>query len=129
MIAVPYDPSSIEYEINPIGDANPRIKPEVRQEGVYRDAHHAERSVTMIPAVPVADMNGCPKVSDSPSRTKKGLPQSFVDVDKENQASKVAQHAQALVVRSEDISDTDEDLETQPVQVKRSTPSKPFGSS
>ncbi len=32
-------------------------------------------------------------------------------------------------MRSEDISDTDEDLETQPAQVKRSTPRKPFGSS
>jgi hypothetical protein len=31
VISVPYDPSSIEYEVNLIGDANPRIK--VRQEG------------------------------------------------------------------------------------------------
>ncbi len=49
-------------------------------------------------------------------------------MDKENEPAKVAQHAQALVVRSEDIRDTEEDLETQPVQVKRSTPRKPFGS-
>ncbi len=32
-------------------------------------------------------------------------------------------------MKSEDVSDTDEDLKTQPVQVKRSTPRKPFGSS
>ncbi len=127
MISVPYDSSSIEYEINPIGDANQRVK--VRQEGVHRDVHHSERSLTMIPDVPVTEMYGCPKVSNSPSRKKKGFPQGSVDVYKENQPAKVARHAQALVVRPENIRDTGEDLEMQPVQVKRSTPRKPFGSS
>ena len=115
------------HEVNLIRDANQRIK--VRQEGVHTDAHHAERSVTMIPAVPVAEMNGYPKVSDSLSRKKKGFPQGSVDVYKENQPAKVARHAQALVVRPENIRDTGEDLEMQPVQVKRSTPRKPFSSS
>jgi hypothetical protein len=50
-------------------------------------------------------------------------------MNKDNQPAKVTLHAQALVVRSEDIRGTEEDLETQPVQVKRSTPRKPFGSS
>jgi hypothetical protein len=71
VISVPYDPSSIEYEADPIVDANQQIK--VKQEGVYRDAHHAKRSVTNIPAVLVAAMNGCPKVSDLPSRKQKGI--------------------------------------------------------
>jgi hypothetical protein len=35
VISVPYDPSSIEYEISPFGDANPRIK--IIQEGDYVD--------------------------------------------------------------------------------------------
>jgi hypothetical protein len=70
VISVPYDPSSNKYEANPV-DANPRIK--VKQEGVHRDARHAEKSVTNIPAVQAAAMNGCPKVSDSPSRKQKGL--------------------------------------------------------
>ncbi len=88
-----------------------------------------ERSATIILAVPVTDMNGCSEVLDSPSRKKKGLPQGSIAMDKENQPAKVAQHTQALVVRSEDIRGTEEDLGTQPVQVKRSTPRKPFGSS
>jgi len=67
--------------------------------------------------------------SDSPSRKQKGLPQGSIDVDKENQPAKVAEHAQVQVVKSKDVSGTDEDLETQPVRVKRSTPRKPFGSS
>ena len=50
-------------------------------------------------------------------------------MDKENQPAKVARHAQVLVVKSEDFSNTDEDLKTQPVRVKRSTARKPFGSS
>jgi hypothetical protein len=69
VISVPYDPSSIVYKVNPIGDANPRIT--VRQEGVHRDGRHAERSVTNIPDVPVAEMIGCPKVSDSPCRKQR----------------------------------------------------------
>ncbi len=38
-------------------------------------------------------------------------------------------HAQVLVVKSKDVSNSDEDLKIQPVLVKRSTPRKPFGSS
>jgi hypothetical protein len=101
VISVPYDPSSIEYEISPSGDANPRIK--VIQEGDYGDAHQPDRIETIIPAVLVANMNGCSKVSDSLSRKKKGLPQGSVAMDKETQPAKVARHAQVLVVRSEDI--------------------------
>ncbi len=74
-------------------------------------------------------MNGCPKASDSPNRKKKGLPQGSIGMDKENQPAKVARHAQAMVAESEDIRCAEEDPETQPVQVKRSTTRKPFGSS
>ncbi len=127
MISVTYDPSFIGYKVNLIGEANLLIK--VKQEGVHQNACHAEKSVTNIPAVQVAAMNQCPKVSDSPSRKQKGLLRGPADVDKENQPAKVTRHAQVLVVRSEDVSDTDEDLETQPVPVKRSTPRMPYGSS
>ncbi len=95
----------------------------------YGDAHQPEVSATMISAVPLTDMNGCPKASDSPSRKKKGLPQGSVVMDKENQPAKVARHAQAMVTDSEVIRCAEEDPETQPVQVKRSTPNRPFGSS
>jgi hypothetical protein len=72
VISVPYDLSFIGYEVNPIGDANLQIKD--KQEGVHKDACHAERSITNIPAVPVTEMNRFPKDSDSPSRKQRGLP-------------------------------------------------------
>jgi hypothetical protein len=46
-----------------------------------------------------------------------------------NQPAKVACHALVPIVKSEDLTDTDEDLETFPVLDKRSTPMKPCGSS
>ncbi len=75
VISVPYDPSSIEYENGPMGDAIQWRK--VVQVKGYWDAHQPERSATMISAVPVTDMSGCPKASDSPSREKKGTTSRF----------------------------------------------------
>ncbi len=108
-------------------DVIPRIK--VKQEGVHRNASRAERSVTSVPVVAEATMCGCPKISDSPNRKQTGVPRGSVDEDKENQPAKVARRAQVPIVISEDITDTDEDLETLPVLVKRSTTREPFGSS
>ncbi len=92
---------SIECEIALIGDAIPWGK--VIQETGYTDAHQPEISSTLISAVPVTEMIGCPKASDSPSRKKKGIPQGSAVMDKENQPVKVARHAKAMMVESEDI--------------------------
>ncbi len=92
MILVRYDPCSIET--GPIEYSIQWRK--VIQERGYGDAHQPEVSATMISAVPLTDMNGCPKASDSPSRKKKGLPQGSIVMDKENQpanSAKVARHA------------------------------------
>ena len=95
MISVPYDPSSVEYETNPIVDVAPRIK--VKQEGVHRNASRAERSVTNVPVVPEATMCGCPKISDSrvglAEQETEGITLVSVDEDKENQPAKVTRHA------------------------------------
>jgi hypothetical protein len=49
--------------------------------------------------------------------------------DKEYKSAKVACSTMVPSVKSDDITDTDEDLETLLVQDKRSTPRKPFGNS
>ncbi len=66
------------------------------------------------------------------SRTRRGKQKESSrgsgDKDKENQPAKVARSVLVPVVKLEDLTDTDEDLETLPVQDKRSSPRKPFGS-
>ncbi len=108
VISVPYNPCSIEND--PAQDAISRRK--VIQERGHGDAHQPEVSATIISTVPITDMNGCSKASDSPSTKKKGLPQGSGVIDKENQPAKVARHVQAMVADSEVIRGAEEDPES-----------------
>ncbi len=82
-----------------------------------------------MPIVPEATMYVCPKISDSLNRKQKEISRVSWDEDKENHPAKVACHALVPIVKSDDITDTDEDVETPPVRDKRSAPRMSFRSS
>ncbi len=82
-----------------------------------------------MPIVPEATMYVCPKISDLQYRKQKEKSRGSGGEDKENQPAKVARQTLVPIVKSEDITDTDENLENPPVRDTRSTPRKPFGNS
>jgi hypothetical protein len=98
----------------------------VKQAGVHRNASHCEHNIPNVPFVPEVPLYECPKISDSPNRKQKELFQISWNKDKENKPAKVAQSTLVLLVKSEDIMDSDEDLETMLVLL---TPRKPFRNS
>ncbi len=52
VISGPYDPSSGEYEAKP--DVDVILPNRVKQEGVHRNASHAENNIPNMPVVPEA---------------------------------------------------------------------------
>jgi hypothetical protein len=69
VISVPYDPSSVEYEVKP--NVNEILRNRVKQEGVHRNASHAENNRPNVPVVPEALPYVCPKIEDSQARKQK----------------------------------------------------------
>ena len=66
VIPGPYDPSSVEYKAKPV--VNVILQNRVKQEGVLRNASHAENNIPNVPVVPEAPLYQCPKFSDSLNR-------------------------------------------------------------
>ncbi len=124
VISIPYDPSSVEYDAKP--DVNVILRNRVKQEGVHRNASHAENNIPIV-LVQEAPLYVCPKISDSLNRKQWKFFMISGNEDKENKPAKVARHTLVSLVKPKDITDTDEELETPLVRDKRSTPREPFG--
>ncbi len=67
---MPYDPSSVEYEVKP--NVNGIQHARVKQEGVHRNASQAENNMPNMPVVPEALLYVCPKIEKSPTTGQPG---------------------------------------------------------
>ncbi len=100
-MSVPYDPSSTEYEVKPV--VNTVLRNRVKQEGVHRNASHAENNIPNVPVVPEAPLYVSSKISDSQNRKQNELFRIQENEDNENKPAKVARSTLASLVKSEDI--------------------------